>query len=321
MKSSIQFFATAAFAILSGAACAQAYPNKPIRMVVPYPAGGVSDRIAREISNELQKRLQQPVVVDNKGGAAGNIGFEFVARAPADGYTLLLAPSSNLTTQPALFKRLPYSIEHDFAPVSLLIQTPQVLVVNANMPVHSPKELVGYAAKTPNSVNFGASVGAFSHLACEVYKTESKGDFTLIPYQGDGAAQNDLLAGQIHFMFNDIGTALPLVQSGKIRPLAIADKVRSPALPNVPTMAEAGYPHFEAISWYAVVARAGTPQPIIDLLAREMGAIVKAPAFRKRYEDIGASAVGSTPAELAAFMKSETVKWTAVVKQAGIEPN
>jgi len=321
MKALVRIFLASACLASFGVASAQGYPTKEIKVVVPYPAGGVADRIARDMAAELGKRLKQPVIVENKAGASGNIGFEAVARSPADGYTLLLAPSSNLTTQPALFKRLPYDLERDFSPVSLLMQVPQVLVVNPSVPVNSAKELVSYARAKPNSVNFGVSVGAFSHLVGEVYKSASKGDFTPVPYQGTGPAQIDLLAGHLQFMFNDVGSILPHVRAGKLKPLAVADKSRSAVLPDVPTMSEAGYPNIEAVSWYAVVVRSGTPQPIIDVLSREMSMVVKAPEFKKGYEDIGAETIGSTPAELATFMKSETLKWTAVMKQIGIEPN
>jgi tripartite-type tricarboxylate transporter receptor subunit TctC len=300
---------------------AQGYPTKPILLVVPYPPGGIADKIARETGAELQKRLKQTVVVENRSGAAGNIGFDWVSRQPADGYTLLLAPASNLTVQTALFKNLTYSLEKDFVPVSLLVQTPQVLLVHPGLPVTTVKELVEYSKKNPDKVNFGVSLGAYSHLAGELLKTQSGGDFSAVPYQGTAPAMNDLLAGQTQFIFNEVITAIPYINGNKLRPLAVAYRSRAPWLPNVPTMTEAGFPGFEVTSWYAVVARSGTPQPVIDLLSKEMHAIMQAPDFKKRYDDIGAFTVGSTPEELGTFIKSETVKWTAVVKQVGIQPN
>lgn len=307
--------------LVTGAALAQDYPSKTIRMVVPYPAGGIADKVARETADELAKRWKQPVVVENRTGAAGNIGFDWVARQPADGYTLLLAPASNLTVQPALFKQLSYDLEKDFAPVSLLVLTPQVLLVNPTVPAATPKELIEYSKKNPGKVNFGVSLGAYSHLAGELLKSQTGADFTAIPYQGAAPAMTDLLAGQTQFIFNEVITAIPNVQAGKLKPLAVAYKNRAPWLPNVPTFAEVGFPGFEVTSWYAVVARSGTPKPIIDKLSKEMHDIVQSPEFRKRYDDIGAFTVGSTPEELGSFIKSETVKWTAVVKQAGIQPN
>lgn len=306
---------------LVAAAAAQDYPAKTIHIVVPYPAGGIADKIARETADELGRRWKQSVVVDNRAGAAGNIGFDWVARQPADGYTLLLAPASNLTVQPALFKSLSYNLEKDFAPVSLLVLTPQVLLVNPSVPVNTPKELVDYSKANPKRVNFGVSIGAYSHLAGELLKVQTGADFTAIPYQGAAPAMNDLLGGQTQFIFNEVVTAIPHVKAGKLKPLAVAYKTRAPWLPNVPTFAEAGYPGFEVTSWYAMVARSGTPGPVIDKLAAELKSIMQSPEFKKRYDEIGAFTVGSTPEELGDFIRAETTKWTAVVKQAGIQPN
>jgi len=317
----LRLIATLAAVLLATSAAAQDYPNKTIHMVVPYPAGGIADKIARDASSELAKRLQQPVVVENRSGAAGNIGFDYVARQPADGYTLLLAPASNLTVQPALFKQLSYDLEKGFTPVSLLVLTPQVLLVHPGVPVSNPKELIDYSRKNPGKVNFGVSLGAYSHLAGELLKTQAGADFTAIPYQGAAPAMADLLAGQTQFIFNEVVTAIPNVQAGKLKPLAVAYKSRAPWLPNVPTMAEAGFPGFEVTSWYAVVAKAGTPRPIVDKISSELAAIVQSPEFKKRYDDIGAFTIGSSPEELGTFIKSETLKWTAVIKQAGIQPN
>ena len=307
--------------VVAASAHAQAYPAKTIHMVVPYPPGGIADKIAREASAELQKKLKQPVVVENRSGAAGNIGFDYVARQPADGYTLLLAPASNLTVQTALFKNLSYDLEKDFVPVSLLVQTPQVLMVHPAVPVNSVKELVEYSKKNPGKVNFGVTLGAYSHLAGEMLKTQAGANFSSVPYQGTGPAMIDLIGGQTQFIFNEVITAMPHIQGNKLKPLAVAYKSRAPWLPNVPTMAEAGFPAFEVTSWYAVVARSGTPQPVINLLSRELNLIMQSPEFKKRYDDIGAFTIGSTPEELGAFIKSESVKWTAVIKQVGIQPN
>lgn len=300
---------------------AQDYPNKTIRVVVPYPAGGIADKVAREASDELSRRWKQPVVVENRAGAAGNIGFDYVARQPADGYTLLLAPASNLTVQTSLFKTLSYNLEKDFVPVSLLVLTPQVLLVNPQVPVSTPKELVEYSKKNPSKVNYGVTLGAYSHLAGELLAFQTGADFKAVPYQGAAPAMNDLLAGTTQFIFNEVITAIPNVQAGKLKPLAVAYKTRAPWLPNVPTMSEMGFPNFEVTSWYAMVARSGTPQAIVDKVSKELHDIMQSPEFKKRYDDIGAFTIGSTPEELGTFIKSESVKWTAVVKQAGIQPN
>ncbi|QSI28118.1 tripartite tricarboxylate transporter substrate binding protein [Variovorax sp. RKNM96] len=303
------------------AAAVDDYPTKTIRVVVPYPAGGIADKIAREVAEQLQQRLRQAVVVENRSGAAGNIGFDFVARQPADGYTLLLAPASNLTVQPALFKQLSYDLARDFTPVSLLVQTPQVLLVNPKLPVGTPRELVDYSKKNPGKVNYGISIGAYSHLAGELLRARTGADFTAIPYQGSAPAINDLIAGQTQFIFNEVITAIPFIKAGTLKPLAVAYRTRAPWLPDVPTTAEAGLPDFEVTSWYGVVVRSGTPAPLVQRLSRELRAIVQLPDFRKRYDDIGAFTVGNTPEEFGRFIQSETVKWTAVVKQAGILPD
>lgn len=313
--------AALATALLATPARAQDYPTRPIHLVVPYPVGGIADKIARETANELGKRWSQPVVVENRSGAAGNIGFDWVARQPADGYTLLLAPASNLTVQPALFRQLTYDLAKDFTPVSLLVLTPQVLLVNPAVPVDSPRALVDYSKQHPGKVNFGVSLGAYSHLAGELLKASTGADFTAIPYQGSGPALNDLLSGQTQFIFNEVITAIPNIQAGKLKPLAVAYRERAPWLPDVPTFSEVGFPGFEVTSWYAVVARSGTPQAIVDRVSKELAAIVKGPEFRKRYDAIGAFTVGSTPEELQRHIETETVKWTAAVRQAGIEPN
>ncbi|HEY8049350.1 MAG TPA: tripartite tricarboxylate transporter substrate binding protein [Ramlibacter sp.] len=302
-------------------AWAQDYPSRPIHIVVPYPAGGIADKVAREVGDGLSKRLNQPVVVENKAGAAGNIGFDFVARQPADGYTILLAPASNLTIQPLLFKNLTYDLDRDFAPLSLLIVTPQVLLVNPGVPVHNVKELVEYSKSHPKTVNFGITKGAYMHLAGELLKSQGNADFTAIPYQGTAPALNAMLGGQVQFVFNEVTTALPQVQGGKARALAIAYKSRAPLMPDVPTMAEAGFPGIEVTSWYAMVVKSGTPKPVVDMLAREIHAIMQSPEMKKRYEPNGAFTVGSTPEELGALIRSEKERWTPVVKQAGIEPN
>jgi tripartite-type tricarboxylate transporter receptor subunit TctC len=287
----------------------------------PYPAGGIADKIAREVAEQLQQRLKQPVVVENRSGAAGNIGFEYVARQPADGYTLLLAPASNLTVQPALFKQLSYDLARDFTPVSLLVQTPQVLLVNPKLPVATPRELIDYSKKNPGKVNYGISVGAYSHLAGELLKTQTGADFTAIPYQGSAPAINDLFAGQTQFIFNEVITAIPFVKAGTLRPLAVAYKTAR-AVAARRAHNRRGRP--ARLRGHVLVRRGGAQ--------RHAGAAGAAPVARaarhravgrlqKRYDDIGAFTVGNTPEEFGRFIQSETVKWTAVVKQAGIQPN
>jgi len=320
MKTLSLFAALAPF-FLATSVFAQSFPNKTVHIVVPYPPGGIADKVARDTAAELQKKWNQTVVVENRAGAAGNIGFDYVNRQPADGHTLLLAPASNLTIQTSLFKNLPYNLDKDFTPVSLLVLTPQVLLVHPSLGVNNVKELVEYSKKNPDKVNFGVPLGAFSHLAGEMLKALSGANFNAIPYQGAAPAMNDLLGGQTQFVFNEVVTAIPHIQGNKLKPLAVAYRTRAPWLPNLQTMSEAGFPGFEVTSWYAVVAKSGTPPAIVNQISKDMDAVMKSPEFKKRYDDIGAFTVGGTPAELGTFIKSETIKWTAVVKQVGLQPN
>ncbi|MGA0572848.1 Bug family tripartite tricarboxylate transporter substrate binding protein [Variovorax sp. VNK109] len=313
--------ALAIFPTASLLAVAQDFPARPIRVVVPYPPGGAADKLARDVAADLQKRVNQPVYVENRQGAAGNIGFDAVARMPADGYTLLMAPASNLTVQSVLFKKLSYDLDKDFAPVSVLLQTPQVLVVNAALPVNNVKELVQYARKNPGKTNFGAITGAYQHLAGEMLKTQTGADFEPVAYQGPAPALNDLLGGQTQFMFTEMMNVLPHVSSGKLRPIAVTSRTRTPWMPQVPTMSELGFTDFEVSTWYSFVIHSGTPKPAVDYLSREIRAVLAAPDFRKRYEDVGAFTVGSTPEEMQDFVRKESVRWQAVVKRVGIQPN
>lgn len=297
------------------------YPSKIVRIVVPYPAGGMPDRVARDVGAELQKRLGQPVIIENKPGASGNIGFEYAVRQLADGYTLVLAPSSNLTTQKVLFKSLSYDPQTDFRAISVLVQAPQVLLVNTQVPATSVRELIALAKKQPDKLSFGTTLGAFSHFAGELLRAQAAIRFSVIPYQGSNLVVQDLIGGHVDMMFYDSVSAIPLIQSGKVRALGVAYPTRSHAIPDVPTMTEAGMPGFEAISWYTLVTRAGTPEPIVERLGAELQAIMKSPAMRKRYQDMGAAVIGSTPEEAAATVRSESAKWTAVISAAGIQPN
>jgi len=312
--------AAAACLATASARAADDWPARPLRVVVPYPPGGVADRLARDVAAALQVRLGQPVIVENKSGASGNIGFESVARSPADGHTLVLAPASNLTIQKALFKHLAYDPERDFVPVSLLVQTPQVLVVHPSVDAGSVAQFVELARRRPGTTNFGVVNGAFQHIAGEMFKSQARTDSQAIAYQGPAPALNDLLGGQIQFMFTEAMNALEYVKAGKLKALAVTSRTRFPSLPDVPTMTELGYADFDVATWYAIVVRQGTPQPLVDRLSGELRAIVSTPAFRSRYEGFGAASVGSTPGETAAFVHGESVRWTALVKRFGVTP-
>jgi tripartite-type tricarboxylate transporter receptor subunit TctC len=298
-----------------------AYPSKPIHLIVPYPAGGMPDRVARDVAQELGTRLKQPIIVENKPGASGNIGFDYAIRQPADGYTLVLSPASNLATQKALFRNLSYDPQRDFRVISVMVAAPQVLLVNPKVPAKSIQELIDLAKKAPGKLSFGTTLGAFSHLAGELMRTQAGIDFAVIPYQGSNVAVRDLLGGQVDMVFYDSVSAIPLIDSGMVRALGVAASTRLAALPNVPTMDEAGLKHFEAISWYALVSRTGTPDAVINLLSADVRAIMSSESLRKRYEDMGASTITWSSDQAAAFVKSETDKWSDVIRTAGVQAN
>ncbi len=302
-------------------ALAQDYPNKTVRIVVPYPAGGIADKIAREVAQDLSRRWSQGVIVENRAGAAGNVGMDYVAKQPADGYTLALAPASNLTVNDVLFKSLSYDIRRDFAPISLLISTPQMLVTHPGVGAKTMKEFLAYAKANPAKANFGSpGIGSFSHLAGEWLGFESGVKMLHVPYQGLAPAVNDLLGGSISFMFCEVITASPHIRGGKFTPIAIAHGTRAPWFPEVPTTAEAGFPGIQVSSWYGLMGRTGTPGPVLAKITRDVRDFMHGAEMKKRYDEIGAYAIGSTPEDFFAFMKGETGKWVGLVKKVGIQP-
>lgn len=295
------------------------YPNRVVRIIVPYPAGGIADRIAREVAQKLGERFSQSVLVENRPGAAGNVGMDYAAKQPADGYTLVLAPASNLTVNDVLFKNLTYDIRKDFTPLSLLILTPQVLVAHPSVPAKNLAELLAYARTA--KLSYGSpGIGSFSHLAGEMLRAETGIGLTHVPYQGLAPAVNDLLGGQTQIMFVEVVTAAPHIKAGKFTPIAVAHKTRAPWLPDVPTTAEVGMPNLEVASWYGVIARAGTPAPIVTRLSQEMRDIMASAEMKQRYDEIGAYSIGNSPEEFAAFIRAETDKWTGLIRKAGIQP-
>jgi tripartite-type tricarboxylate transporter receptor subunit TctC len=313
--------AAAAILMLVPAAAQNVYPNRVVRIVVPYPAGGIADKIAREVAQALTERWSQNVIVENRPGAAGNVGMDYVAKQPADGYTLALAPASNLTVNDALFKNLTYDIHKDFAPVSLLISTPQVLVVYPGVPARNLAELTAYLKANPAKANYGSpGVGAFAHLAGEMLSFETGAKLTHVPYQGLAPAVNDLLGGQISLMFAEVITAVPHIKAGKMKPIAIAHSSRAPWLPDVPTTAEAGIPNVQVSSWYGLIVRRGTPAPAMTRIVRDVREIMHSADMKKRYDEIGAYAVGSSPEDFEAFIRTETDKWQGLIKKVGIQP-
>ena len=319
MSRAITCLFTAAL-LAAGAALAQAYPNRPIRWIVTYPPGGPTDFVARAIGAKLTDAWGQQVVIDNRAGAGGVIGTDLGAKAVADGYTLLFGTSAGLTINPALVSKLPYDPVRDFAPVSLLVINPQILVVTNSVPVNSVKELIAYAKSRPGQLNY-ASVGQGSpnHLGMELLKALAGIDMVHVPYRGTGPAVTDLLGGQVQLMFNSMPLVLPLVQGGKLKGLAVGSAQRSPAVPDVPTVAEAGVPGFENVTWYGMFAPAGTPRDIIMKLNAQVVKILTDPEMAQRLSSQGAEPRSTTPEALAAFMRVESARWKKVIKTAGIK--
>ena len=310
---------TLAFAQATSTGSGQAYPNKPIRIVVPYPAGGPIDMSTRPLAQKLTDAMGNPVVVDNRAGANGIIGTDNVAKSPPDGYSLVVASGGGFAIGPHVYAKLPFDVFKDFAPVTLFVTMPELLAVHPALPAKSVKELVALAKARPNQLNFGSSgTGSTPQLAAELLKSAAKIQMVHIPYKGMGPATMDLIAGQLQLVFADLPVLMQQVKGDKLRALAVGTTARSASLPNVPTMAEAGYPQVEAYNWYALYVPAGTPKPIIARLNTEVGKVMSNPDMKSFMQSQGADAVVSTPEELTALHKREYDKWSAVVKAAGI---
>ena len=298
----------------------EAYPSKAIRFVVPYPPGGPTDLMARLLQTELQTRLGVTVVVDNKGGAGGNVGSADVAKhAPADGHTLLLAASGPMAVNSTLYKSMPFNPQTDLAPVIQISSFPLVLEVHPKLGVNTVKEFVALAKSKKTELSFAsAGNGTPQHLAGEMFNTQMEINVAHIPYRGAGPALNDLLGGQVNVMFDVLGSSLPYIQAGKLTALAVTSAKRSPALPNVPTMAEAGVPGYEFTGWHGIAVRAGTPPAVIDKLNQTFNAIFNNPDFHKKWEALGTPVVGGTAAQFGELIKRDTVRLGKVVKDAGV---
>ena len=296
-----------------------AWPSKTIRFVVPYPPGGPTDLMARLLQGELTKRLGVAVVVDNKGGAGGNLGSAEVAKqAPADGHTLLLAASGPMAVNPTLYKSMPFNPLSDLAPVMQISSFPLVLEVNPNLGVKSVKELIALAKQPKSALSFAsAGNGTPQHLAGELFNTQMGIEITHIPYKGAGPALNDVIGGQVGVMFDILGSSLPHINSGKLVPLAVTSAKRAPQLPNVPTMAEAGVTGYEFGAWHGIAVRAGTPPAVIDKLNSTLNAIFKEPEFRTKWEAIGTPVVAGSAAAFGELIRRDTVRLGKVVKDSG----
>lgn len=297
---------------------AQAWPNRPIRLIVPFPPGGGTDAFARPLAKVLSQNLGQQVVIDNRGGAGGTLGAELTAKSPADGYTFLMGAVHH-TIAVSLYPRLGYDLQKDLAPVTMVALVPNVVVVNPQrVPVRSFAEFQAYVKANPGRLNYGSAGNGTTHqLTVELWKTQTRSFATHIPYRGAGPALQDLLAGQVDFMFDGLGSAIPHIKAGKLVPLAVTSAQRSPALPEVPTLDEAGVKGYQARTWYALWAPAGTPREIVQRLQQETARALAGAELRGIWQSLGAEAGGQPPEELARFVEAEITKWAKVVKDSG----
>jgi len=316
----IRVIAAVAALFLAAPAAAQTYPSKPVRFVVPFAPGGTTDILARLVGAKLSEVYGQQFVIENRAGAGGNIGAEIVAKAPADGYTILMGTPGTQAINQYVYRTMPYDTANDFAPVSLVALVANVLAVNPQVAAKDLKELVALAKARPGTLNFATpGNGTTGHLSTELLKTMAGIDLTHVPYRGSGPALQDLLAGQVQMTIDNIPSALPHIQAGGLRALAVTSGKRWFALPNVPTMAEAGVAGYEATSWFVVMAPAKTPAEMVGKLSAEIDTQLKSEEMRKKFRDVGAEPVGGTPRELAAFLTAEQAKWKGVVEAAKIK--
>jgi tripartite-type tricarboxylate transporter receptor subunit TctC len=305
------------FLALSGSALA-VYPDRPVRLVVPFPPGGPTDIVARPLAQSLSNNLGQQVIVDNRGGAGGNIGADAVAKSSADGYTLLMGTVGTHAINPSLYKKLTFDPVRDFSSVSLVAQAAVVLVVHPSLPAKTVNEFIALAKSKPGQITFGsAGSGSPGHLTGELFKDMARVELVHVPYQGSAPAISDLLGAQIHAMFDPIQATLSHVKAGKLRILGVSSSKRSSALPDLPTIAEAGVPGFETTAWWAVFAPAKTPKEMMTKLNTEIVKVIRSPDMNERLRQLNIEPIGSTPDQLTAFMKTEMEKWSRAVKISG----
>ncbi|OAE62267.1 LacI family transcriptional regulator [Achromobacter xylosoxidans] len=317
MKLAITIAAVSALAF-SSAAIADAYPAKPIRLIIPFAVGGSTDNLGRVLAARLSEKLGQQVVADNRPGAGGNIGTDLVAKAPADGYTLLFATEGTLGINPSLYKKLPFDPEKDFTPIAQFASVPNILVVNPKVQAKTVQELAAYAKSKPASLNMGsAGNGTTNHLSGELFQSMTGASFTHVPYKGSGPAMADLLANQIQLMFDNLPGSLPHVKAGSLRALAVTSAKRSPLLPDVPTMAEAGVPGYDVEVWFGVAAPKGLPAQTLATLSKAITEISQEPATIEKILNIGATPLTSTPAEFGSRIQEARIKWAPIVAHSG----
>ncbi len=307
--------------VIPAAHAAVEFPTRVVRLVVAFPPGGTNDVIARLLAQKLGEAWSQPVIVENRAGAGGTIGTDVVARADPDGYTLLVTPPGPITTNASLYATLPYDPARAFAPVTVLSIAPNILLVNPKVPATSVAALVADARARPGKLTYASQgTGTTSHLTGAMFATVAHLDLVHVPYKGSAPAVNDLLSGQVDLMFDAVGNSLGHVRAGSLRPLAIAGPQRMAALPELPTMVESGFSAFVSVVWYALVAPAGTPPALCTAIAAAVERVLRQPDVGERLAALGNAPVGSGPQALAAFMQTETVRWTQVIKAAGIQP-
>jgi tripartite-type tricarboxylate transporter receptor subunit TctC len=307
-----------ALALAAAGACAQDYPSRPVRLIVAFAPGGSVDLVSRLVGDKVGESLGQPVVIDNRPGAGGALSAGIAANATPDGYTIHIT-SASLVVNVALGRKLPYDLAKSFVPVTLLASTQNAIAATPALPAKNVRELIALAKKQPGKINYGSTgVGTSGHLTAELFRSKAGIELTHVPYKSIGQTYTDLIAGRVSLFFPTLPGALPHQRAGRIRLLAVAGAKRSTALPDVPTVAESGLPGFEASTWYPILAPAGTPKAVINTLNRNFTAALKAPEISKRLDEMAVEAVGSTPAQLAAHIKAELVKWTEAVKIAGV---
>src|ERR1035437_8932640 len=318
MMNASRIFTVAALCLVS-AVNAETYPAKSIRFIVPFPPGGPTDVLARVLGQKLSEQMGQPVVLDNRPGAGGNLGLELAAKSAPDGYTLLLGAVGTLTISPYLYAKLNYDPARDFQPISLVASMPNVLLVHPSVPAKTLKELVQLAKASPGKLNFGSGgAGTSNHLGGELLKSMTKIDIVHVPYKGASQAMLGLIGGQIDIVVIGTPTAIPQIQGGKVRALAVLSSSRLPAIANVPTAGEAGFPGYEVTTWYGVLVPAGTSKDIVARLNTELAKVMTVPASRDRIVGAGFDPMTSTPQQFAEFIKAESLRWGKVIKDAGI---
>ena len=296
---------------------AEGYPDKPIRIIVPYPPGGFNDTLARTLGQKLTEKWGQPVIVDNRPGGGTTIGTNLAAKSAPDGYTLLIV-SFAFAVNPALYASLPYDTGRDFVPIVFAASTPNLLVVNPELPVKSVKELIALAKSKPGKLNYAsAGNGSSNHLSMELFKSLTGVDIVHVPYKGSAPAVTDLIGGQVDLMFDNVPNVLQQVKAGKLRALAVSSKERSPFIKELPAVAESGVPGFDVSVWFGVVAPAGAPQSVIAKLNAEINSILKLPEIRHTFNNQGVETAGGTPGDFSAFVAAQTIKWAKVVKDSG----